>query len=181
MPFSLVYRCEAVLPLKIPIPSLRIVIASSMTEEEKDKQRLAQLEELNEKRLKAQQQIELYQARIARAYNKGIKLWTFEEGELVLAVRRPTKTAHKSRGKFQPKWEGPFIVETVYSNGAYRLVTMEVNAVMMPINGKYLKKYYAWLYLPFLEEITFMIWGMIICGMIYTQTPRPKYEWVQAI
>src|SRR4051812_43512266 len=102
-PFSLVYGCEAVLPMEIQIPSLRIVIASSMTEDEKDKQRLAQLKELNEKRLKAQQQIELYQARIARAYNKGIKLRTFEKGVLVLAVRRPMETAHKSRGKFQPK------------------------------------------------------------------------------
>ena len=74
MPFSLVYGCEAVLPLEIQIPSLRIAVASSMTEEEKYKQRLAQFEELDEKRLKAQQQIEIYQARIARAYNKGIKL-----------------------------------------------------------------------------------------------------------
>src|SRR3954462_1324738 len=78
-PFSLVYRFEVVLPLEIQIPSLRIAIASGMTEEEKDKQRLAQLEELNEKRLKAQQQIELYQARMARAYNKGIRLRTFEK------------------------------------------------------------------------------------------------------
>src|SRR5436189_5251385 len=78
-PFSLVYGCEAVLPLEIQIPSLRIAIASGMTEEEKDNQHLAQLEELNEKRLKAQQQIELYQARMARAYNKGIRLRTFEK------------------------------------------------------------------------------------------------------
>src|SRR5438270_14003260 len=52
-PFSLVYGCKAVLPLEIQIPSLRIAITSSMTEEEKHKQRLAQLEELDDKRLKA--------------------------------------------------------------------------------------------------------------------------------
>src|SRR5205809_300760 len=142
-PFSLVYGCEAVLSLEIQIPSLRIAIASGMTEEEKDKQRLAQLEELNEKRLKAQQMIELYQARMARAYNKGIRLRTFKKGELVLMVRRPMEITHKSKGKFQPKWEGPFVIETVYSNGAYRLTTMEGDVLMMPINGKYLKKYYA--------------------------------------
>src|SRR5436190_5443087 len=130
-------------PLEIQISSLRIVIASGMTEEEKDKQRLAQLEELSEKRLKAQQQIELYQARMARAYNKGIRLRTFEKGEFVLMIRRPMETAHKIREKFQPKWEGPFIVETVYSNRAYLLTTKEGDVIMMPINGKYLKKYYA--------------------------------------
>ena len=80
---------------------------------------------------------------MARPYNKGIRLRTFEKGELVLMIRRPVETAHKSRRKFQPKWEGPFIVETVYSNGVYRLTTMEGDVIMMPINGKYLKKYYA--------------------------------------
>ena len=29
------------------------------------------------------------------------------------------------KGKFQPKWEGPFVIETVYSNGAYRLMTSD--------------------------------------------------------
>src|SRR3954464_9412084 len=47
-PFSLVYRCEAVLPLRIQIPSLRIALASSMTKEEKHKQRLAQLKKLDD-------------------------------------------------------------------------------------------------------------------------------------
>ena len=50
--------------------------------------------------------------------------------------------AHKTKGKFQPKWEGPFVIETVYSNGAYRLMTAEGDLLMMLINGKLLKKYH---------------------------------------
>jgi len=55
---------------------------------------------------------------------------------------------HKTKGKFQPKWEGPFVIETVYSNGAYRLMTAEGDLLMMPMimthktKGKFLKKYY---------------------------------------
>ena len=49
---------------------------------------------------------------------------------------------HKTKGKFQLKWEGMFVVETVYSNGAYRLVTLDGDILMMPVNGKFLKKYY---------------------------------------
>ena len=49
---------------------------------------------------------------------------------------------HKSKGKFQPKWEDQFVVESVNLNGAYRLTTIEGDIRMMPINGKYLKKYY---------------------------------------
>jgi len=48
---------------------------------------------------------------------------------------------HKTTGKFKPKWEGPFVVDTVYSNGAYRLANPNSDTLMMPINGKFLKKY----------------------------------------
>jgi len=46
------------------------------------------------------------------------------------------------KGNFQPKWEGPFVVETVYSNRAYRLTNSNDDMLMMSINGKFLKKYY---------------------------------------
>jgi len=49
---------------------------------------------------------------------------------------------HKTKGKFQLKWEGPFMVGTVYLNGVYRLANPNGNTLMMPINGKFLKKYY---------------------------------------
>ena len=141
-PFSLVYGCEAVLPLEIQIPSLRVALTAEMTTEEKHRQRLQELEALDGKRLQAQQQIELYQARITRAFNKKVKMRTFKKGDLVLAVRRPMVMTHKTKGKFQPKWEGPFVVESVYSNGSYRLITPNGDTLMMPINGRFLKKYY---------------------------------------
>jgi len=97
---------------------------------------------LNDKRMQAQQQIELYQARITKAFNKKVKERTFKKGDLLLAVRRPMVMMHKTKEKFQPKWEGPFVVESVYSNGAYRLITLDDNTLMMSINGRFLKKYY---------------------------------------
>ena len=48
---------------------------------------------------------------------------------------------HKT-GKFQPKWEGSFVVEPVYSNGACNLITPDGDMLMMPINDRFLKKYY---------------------------------------
>jgi len=59
-PFLLVYRCEAVLLLEIQISSLRVALTMEMTDEEKDRLRLQELEALDDKRLQAQQQIELY-------------------------------------------------------------------------------------------------------------------------
>jgi len=49
---------------------------------------------------------------------------------------------HKTNDKFQPKWEGPFVIEIFHSNGAYRLATPDGDKFMMLVNGKFLKKYY---------------------------------------
>lgn len=48
---------------------------------------------------------------------------------------------HKSKGKFQQKWEGLFVVESVYSNGAYQLGKPNNKVLMVSINSKFLKKY----------------------------------------
>ncbi|MFG1569940.1 hypothetical protein ACDT16_13725, partial [Staphylococcus aureus] len=50
--------------------------------------------------------------------NKKVKVRTFQVGDLVLTVRRPMVMTHKTTGKFEAKWEGPYVVEMVYSNEA---------------------------------------------------------------
>jgi len=49
---------------------------------------------------------------------------------------------HKTKDKFQPKCERPFVVETVYLNGVYHLADSNGRMIMIPINSKFLKKYY---------------------------------------
>ena len=61
------------MPLEIQIPSLRIAVATKMTEEDNHRLRLQELEALDEKRLQAQQHNEMYQARMAKAFNKKVK------------------------------------------------------------------------------------------------------------
>ena len=55
MQFFLVYGCEAVLPLEIQIPSLRIALTIRMVDEDKHRLRLQELEALDDKRLQTQQ------------------------------------------------------------------------------------------------------------------------------
>ena len=52
-PFSLVYGHEAVLPLEIQIPSLRVALIMEMTDEEKYRLRLQELKVLDDKCLQA--------------------------------------------------------------------------------------------------------------------------------
>ena len=63
------------------------------------------------------------------------------KGELVLALKRPILGRHVGP-KFQPKWEGPYVVEKVFQGGAYQLVDHLGERVMPLINDRYLKKYY---------------------------------------
>ena len=87
--------CEAIIPLEIQKPSLRVALATKMTEEDDDQLRLQELEALDEKWLQAQQRIELYQARISKAFNKKVKERVFQKWDLVLAVRPPMVMTHK--------------------------------------------------------------------------------------
>ena len=55
---------------------------------------------------------------------------------------------HVKRGmarpsKFSPKWEGPLVIREAHSSGYYRLAQMDGKDLMDPINGKWLKRYYA--------------------------------------
>lgn len=80
---------------------------------------------------------------MTEAFDKKVRHRTFKKGDLAFAVRRPMIHTHKSKGKFKQKWKGPYVVNQVYSSGAYTLLNMGGDRFMMPINGKNLKKYYS--------------------------------------
>ena len=58
-----------------------------------------QLTLLDDKRMKAMYHSQLYQKRIAQAYNKKIKSGKIKEGDLVLKLTRPIMT--DPQGKFK--------------------------------------------------------------------------------
>jgi len=112
-----------------------------LTEDENHKLRLAELEALDEKRLQARQKLECYQARLARVFNKKVHPRSFQVGDQVLALKRPIIMTHKTKRKFTLKWERPYVVCEVYSNGVYKIVDGQ-GVQVGPINSKFLKRYY---------------------------------------
>ncbi|TMX02711.1 hypothetical protein EJD97_020242, partial [Solanum chilense] len=125
IPYSLAFVVETVLPLECQIPSLRLAIQEGLTEEENARLCLDKLEALDEKRLEAQQNLKYYQARLSRTFNKKVRLRCFQVGVQVLAVRIFIITSHKSGEKFTSKWNGPYVVQETYPNGAYKLVDVD--------------------------------------------------------
>ena len=75
---------EAVLPVEVEIPSLRILSQTQLDESEWAQARYEQLNFIDEKRLMALCHRQLYQRRIERAYNKKARPRTFQPGDLVL-------------------------------------------------------------------------------------------------
>ena len=102
--------------------------------------RLAQLALLDEKRVKSMYHSQLYQKRIARAYNRKIKPGKIKEGDLVLKLTKSIMT--DPRGKFKPNWEGPYLVKKLFSKGAVTLSDLEGNDFREPINLEKLKKFF---------------------------------------
>ena len=143
-PFSLVYGTEVVSLTEIITPSLRVM---QMQEKEKEEvfvaERCEDLEGLDEKREKAQERSRRYRQKMIEAYGRMTKERVFVEGQLVLKVADYVRRAMAGPSKFAPKWEGPFVIRETHQSGYYRLTQMDGRDLMDPINGKWLKRYYA--------------------------------------
>ena len=97
---------------------------------------------MDEKKLESQQRLECYQAQLTKAFNKKVKPRSFQVGDLVLVVRKPINMKNRIGNKFLSKWDGPYVVQEVYTNGAYKIVDQD-GVRVNPINGRFLKQYYA--------------------------------------
>ncbi|XP_058219170.1 uncharacterized protein LOC131329810 [Rhododendron vialii] len=139
-PYSLVYGMEAVLPIKLEVPSLRIMAECGLTESEWFRGRFVELMPFDERRLRALHHVQGYQRRIARAFNKKVKSRDLVEGDMVTKeIRAPV---FDPRGKFRLKRSGPYIIKTILSGGAAQLIDLDGNEFSTLVNLHQLKRYY---------------------------------------
>ena len=80
---------------------------------------------------------------MTEAYDRMTKERVFAEGELVLRVADYVRRGMAEPSKFAPKWEGLLVIREAHPSGYYRLAQMDGKDLMDPINGKWLKHYYA--------------------------------------
>ena len=140
-PFYLTYGMEAVQPVELEIPSLRILLESQISEADWKRDRYDELVLLDERRLRALHNVQTYQARIKRAFNKRVKSRNIKEGDLVLKSVRALLPVDP-RGKFKPNWSGPYLVKSIFSGGAVRITDLDGNEFSNPTNLDQLKRYY---------------------------------------
>jgi hypothetical protein len=93
-------------------------------------------------RLRSLENIEKNKLRVAKYYNKKVKVKQFAEEDLVWKALLPIGTKYSTFGKWSPNWEGPFRVVRCVPGNAYILKTLLGEEFSAAINGRYLTKYY---------------------------------------
>ncbi|XP_060170456.1 uncharacterized protein LOC132601378 [Lycium barbarum] len=139
-PYLLVYGTEAVIPAKVEIPSLQIIQKAELDDVEWIRKRYEQLALIDEKRMIAVFHGQLYQKRMARAFNKHVRTRVFQIGQLVLKRIFPNQEEYK--GNFAPNWQGPYMVRKVLSGGAVVLAEMDGQKCPKALNSDAIKRYY---------------------------------------
>ena len=136
-PFTITYGMEAIIPTEIDMPTIQ----KNIPEQGNAYLMIKDLDTFNELRESAAIRIASYQRRLANSYNKQVKPQTFQPLDLVL--RKVFKnTADPVAGKFQPNWEGPYIVTRAGESGAYSLDKVDGTPVPRMWNATHLKRYY---------------------------------------
>jgi transposase InsO family protein len=134
-PFSLTYGTEAVVPIEIGEPSLRVEHYDDATN---DARLQTNLDLLDETREIALLRAAAYQQRTAQYYNSRVRSRSFKRDDLVL--RKVQAIAQGN--KLGPNWEGPYRVQEVIGRGAYKLQGMDGRPVPRAWNVVNLRKFF---------------------------------------
>jgi ribosomal protein L21E len=93
---------------------------------------------LDEDHVDAIEELNKYQAQMKAWKEKTVTPKEFEEGDLVLIITNRTE----SKGKIEPKWEGPFIIKKKTSPNAYSIATQTGEDLEYTWNIDNLRKFY---------------------------------------
>jgi hypothetical protein len=140
--YELVYGHHAVLPWEMLSDSRRVVLQKDLSSKDYSGLMMDELEDLHMIHLRALENIEKNKLRVAKYYNKKVKVRQFVEGDLVWNALLPIGTKYSAFSKWSPNWEGPFRVVSCVPGNAYMLKTLLGEEFFAAINGRYLKKYY---------------------------------------
>ena len=144
-PFSLVYGTEAISLVELLVPTPKVVHGQETDIDAATcaEIRTTDLETLEETQNIAYNHTQWYQQQMANAYNKATKSKVFIKGQMVLKAADHIKRNLSAPSKFAPSQEGPYLIREASASGYYRLATTEGESLTEPINGKWLKLYYA--------------------------------------
>ncbi|MCO5575355.1 hypothetical protein L7F22_029155 [Adiantum nelumboides] len=138
-PFHLVYGQEALQPIELNIPTIKLTGRHEQSNDEAWIDRLLNLVELEWKREAAYHCYEKKALQLKDKLNEGIKDKEIKEKSLVL--RYNNALDNRFDAKFERRWEGPFIVKKAFTGGYYQLMDLNGKEHPRKVNGYRLKPY----------------------------------------
>ncbi|MCO5591661.1 hypothetical protein L7F22_045652 [Adiantum nelumboides] len=138
-PFHLVYGQEALQPIELNIPTIKLTGRQEQSNDEAWIDRLLNLVELEWKREAAYHCYEKKALQLKDKLNEGIKDKQIKEKSLVL--RYNNALDNRFDAKFERRWEGPFIVKKAFTGGYYRLMDLNGKEHPRKVNGYRFKPY----------------------------------------
>ncbi|CAN1341032.1 Transposon Tf2-6 polyprotein [Linum perenne] len=136
-PYTLVYGTEAVLPVEVNLPSLRI---QHFSHDHNDTGLHHNLDLLEERREDAAIRLVAEKEQLARRYNAHLRPHQLEEGDWVVRkVFRPIP----QQGKLNANWEGPYKVREVVGPSTFKLERPNGEPIHKTWNAMHLRKYNA--------------------------------------
>ena len=134
----MVYGTEAMIPAEFEVTSQR----RATFDPEENAQLLAHnLDLLEEARETTRLRMATYQRRVARYYNRRVRIRCYRVGDLVLRLILPG-ARKASYGTLGPNWEGPYIIKENLGNGAYHLANTNGAKVPRAWNAEHLRPYF---------------------------------------
>ena len=105
----LVYGTEVRLPISLELPSLELAHQLELIEDDAMTVRMIELIELEEKRGKAMQTLELHQQQVKKSFDKKARVRIFKEGDLVLKWDADREKIGR-HSNFDALWSGPYLI-----------------------------------------------------------------------
>jgi hypothetical protein len=129
------------LPWEITADSRRVEFQNDLTAEQYAALMNDNIKDLTELKLWSLEKIRENKAKVARAYNKKVKLKEFQVRNLVWEAVLPSGTKDAAYGKWSPNWHGSYIIHQVLPGHAYMFEKLDGVKFPVAVNGQHLKKY----------------------------------------
>ena len=136
-PFAFTYGMEVVIPTEVGLPTIR----TDTPDSENAESIVRELDVSVELQEAAIIRITSYQRCLANSYNRQVKPREFQPGDLVLR-KVFENTTDPTAEKFQPNWEGPYVLMRTGEAGSYSIDKTDGTPVPRMWNATHLKRYY---------------------------------------
>ena len=158
-PYRLVYGKACHFPVETEHRAYWASKTFNFNVDQAGKQRLLQLNELEELRCESYESSRISKERLKIFHDKSIARKTFEPNQKVLLY---SSRLHIFPGKLRSRWTGPFIVKVVYPYGAVEIENPDTGK-LFKVNGQCLK--------PFLEHFDLQENSEDLVDPLYQDTP----------